>query len=98
MAHVILSSTVFAFLTNFSEECKSPSPNEFQVKGQWKTISIEEKLGLIIWLQKGEQIVDVYHNVRLAYSSVCTICDNADRITESAKSGTKLFMCVSRLP
>ena len=23
---------------------------------------------------------------------VCSICDNADRITESAKSGTKVFV------
>jgi len=29
-------------------------------------------------------------DVRLAYSSICTICDNADRITESAKPGTKV--------
>jgi len=36
MAHVILSSTVFTFLTNLSEECKSPWPSEIQVKGQWK--------------------------------------------------------------
>ena len=27
-------------------------------------------------------------DVRLTYSSIHTICDNADRITESAKSGT----------
>jgi len=79
MAHVIFSSTVFAFLTNLSEECKSPSPSEIQVKGQWKTTSTEEKLDLIIWLEKGERIVDVYHNVRLAYSSVCIIHDYADR-------------------
>jgi len=94
MAHVILSSTVFAFLTNLSEECKSPSPSEIQVKGRWKTISIEEKLDLIIWLEKVEWIVDVYHNVRLAYSSVCTIRDYADRIKESAKPGTKVFVCI----
>jgi hypothetical protein len=100
MAHLILSSTVFTFLTNLSEECQPPSPSEIQVKGQWKTISIEEKLcvDLIIWLEKGEQIVDVYHNVRLAYSSVCTIRDYADRSKESAKSGTKVFVCVARLP
>ena len=36
-------------------------------------------------LEKGEQIVDICHNVRLADSSVCTICDNADKIKESAK-------------
>ena len=39
-------------------------------------------------------MVDVYHNVRLAYSSVCTICDYADRIKESAKPGTKVFVCI----
>jgi len=41
--------------------------------------------------------VDIYHNVSLAYSSVCTIHDYADRIKESAKSGTKVFVCVARL-
>ena len=30
-------------------------------------------------------MVDIYHNVRFAHSSVSTICDNADKITESAK-------------
>ena len=34
----------------------------------------------------------ICHNFRFAYSSVCTICDDADRITESAKSGTKVFV------
>jgi hypothetical protein len=99
MAHVVLSSTVFAFLTNLSEECKSPSPCAVQVKGRWQTVSTEEKLDLIIWLEKGERIVDVYHNVRLTYtSSVCTVHDNVDRIKESAKSGTIVFVCVARLP
>jgi hypothetical protein len=32
------------------------------------------------------------------HSSVHTIRDNADRIKESAKSGTKVFVCVARLP
>ena len=37
-----------------------------------------------------ERIVDVCHTVRLAYITVSTISDNVDRITESAKSGTKV--------
>jgi hypothetical protein len=36
--------------------------------------------------------------VRLAHSSVHAIRDNAGRIKESAKSGTKAFVCVARLP
>ena len=43
-------------------------------------------------LEKCEQIVDICCNVRLAHSSACTICDNADRIKESVKSGDKVFM------
>jgi len=40
---------------------------------------------IISWLEKDERIVDICHNVRLAHSSVYTICDNGDRIKESAK-------------
>jgi hypothetical protein len=36
-------------------------------------------------------MVDICCNVRLAHSSARAICDNADRIKESAKSGTKVF-------
>jgi len=43
-------------------------------------------------LVKGEQIVDIWSNVRFAHSSVHTIRDNADRITESAKSGPEVFV------
>ena len=32
------------------------------------------------------------HHVRFTHHSVHTICDNGDRITESAKSGLKLFV------
>jgi len=31
-------------------------------------------------------------NVRVTQSNVCTICDNAVRIKESSKLGTKVFM------
>jgi hypothetical protein len=37
-------------------------------------------------------------NVGLAHSSVHTIRDSADGIKESAKSGSKVFVCVARQP
>jgi hypothetical protein len=49
-------------------------------------------------MEKGERIVDLCHNVRYTQSSVHKISDNADRIRESTKSGTKVFVCVARLP
>jgi hypothetical protein len=48
----------------------------------------EEKLDVISQLERGEQVVDKWHNVRFAHCSVHTICDNADRVTESTKSRT----------
>jgi len=38
---------MLAFLTNVGEKHKSASPSTIQVKSQWKTISNEEKLGVI---------------------------------------------------
>jgi hypothetical protein len=98
VAHLVSSSTALAFLTSVSEKHKSASPSTIQVKNLWKTIGIEEKLHVISWLEKGEWIVDICRNVRLAHSSVHTICDNADRIKESVTSGTNVFVCVARLP
>ena len=43
-------------------------------------------------MARGDQIVEICHNVRLTRNSIHKICDNADRIKESAKSGTKVFM------
>jgi hypothetical protein len=40
---------------------------------------------------KVEQIDEICHNVRLTYSSIHTIRDNADRIKESAKQGLKCW-------
>ena len=68
-----------------SEKRKSTSPNTIQVKNRQTTISIAEKLDIINRLEKGEQIVDIWHSVRLADSSIRTICDNVDRFIESAK-------------
>ena len=94
MAHLVSSSTALAFLANMSEKRKSASPSVIQVKNRRKTIGIEEKLDVISRLEKGERIVDILvcRNVRLAYNSIPTIRDNADRIKESAKSGTKVFV------
>jgi len=39
---------------------------------------------------KSKRIVDICCNVRPDHRRVQTICDNADRIKESAKSGTKV--------
>jgi hypothetical protein len=67
------------------------------VKNHQKAISTEEKFDVISQLEKGEQIVNMCRNVQLAHSSVRTIGDNAEGNKESAKSGTKVFVCVARL-
>jgi hypothetical protein len=86
-ADVIPPSTALAFVTKMSEKRKSISPCAIQVQNQQKTISSEEKL-----YAKGDRIVDMCHNVTFAHISICTFCDNADRITESAVSGNKDFV------
>jgi hypothetical protein len=83
--------TALIFLTT-SEKRKSPSPNVIQVKNWQKTISTEEKLDIICQLEKGEQTVDLRHYVTVTHSSVHSIQDNADRIKETANSGTKLLV------
>jgi hypothetical protein len=62
------------------------------VKNQQKTIGIEEKLDKISQLENGEQIDDNSRSVRFTRISVHTSCDNVDRITESPKSGTTVFV------
>jgi len=89
---VVLPSAILAFVAKMSEKCKSTSPSAIQVKNWWNTINIEEKLEEISWLEKCEQIFYICHNVTCPHSSVHTIADNADRITESAKSGSKVFV------
>jgi len=74
-----------------NDKHKSASPYAMQVKNWQKTTSIEEKLDLISRLEKDEWIFDTSHDVRCTDIHVHTIRDNADRITESAKSGTKCF-------
>ena len=65
---------------------------QFKSKISKKTVGIEEKLDVISWLDKDKRIIDKCHNVKLGHGSVYTIRDNADRIKESAKSGTKVFV------
>ena len=62
------------------------------MKNWGKTNGIEEKLDIICWLEKAEQIVDKCHNVIVAHSSIRTVCDNADRIKESDESGMNVFV------
>jgi len=81
-----------AFLTNMSEKLKCASPSAIQVKNLRKTVGFEKNLDVISQLEKGEQIVETCHNVKLAYSSIHTICDNVNRIKENAKSATKVFV------
>ena len=61
------------------------------MKNQRKSISTEEKFDIISHLEKGEQIVDIWSDVRFNHSSIHSICDNADRITDGAKSGPEVF-------
>jgi hypothetical protein len=62
------------------------------VENRQKTITFDEKLYVLSQPEKGEQIIDICHEVRLAHNRIPTIRDNADRITESAKSGTEVFV------
>jgi hypothetical protein len=64
-----------AFVTKMSEKVGCISPSAIY----------EEKLDVTRQLEKGERIVDICHNVRFAHSSVYTIRDNADRITENSQ-------------
>jgi hypothetical protein len=75
-----------------SEKCKFISTSAIQMKSQGKTISTEKKLDTVSRLEKGEQIVDMYHKVRFICSNIHIIDNNADRITESAKSQIKAFV------
>jgi hypothetical protein len=52
-----------AFLINVSKKYKAASPSAIQVKNWQKTISTEEKLNVISWLKKGEQIIATLHIV-----------------------------------
>jgi hypothetical protein len=63
-----------------------PSEKSTKVYQYYREISV------IMQREKGERSVDICHNVRLTHSIIHKIRDNADRIKESAKSGTKVFV------
>jgi len=67
-------------------------PSAVPVKNRRKTLGIEEKLDVISWLEKCEWIVDIWRHIRLVHSSIHTTRDNVDRITESVKTGTEVFV------
>ena len=67
-------------------------PGAVQVKNGQKTVGIEEILDVISQLEKGQQIIYICHNVRFARIRMRIILNDADRITESAMSGTKVFL------
>ena len=90
MGDVIPPSTTLAFVTKTTQKHKFTSPSANQLKNQQKTISIEEKLDAVYQLKNGEWIIDICHNVRFTHISICTVSD--DGITESAKSGSKVFV------
>jgi hypothetical protein len=90
VACVTLPSSALAAVTHMSEKRKPKSPSAIQVKNWQKTVSIEERLNVVSELEKFERIVDTCHNVRFTCSSVHIIRDNAERITRSVKSGTKV--------
>jgi hypothetical protein len=92
VADVFPPSTALVFVTKISEKHTSTSPSAIHMKNWWKKFSTEEKLDIISCLQKAEQIADIGCNVTFGHCSICTIHDNADTITESAKSGTKVFV------
>ena len=92
MRDAALPSMALPFFNKMSEKRNSMSCSAIQGKNQRKTNGTEGKLDVISQLERGEQIVDICPNVRLTNISVCTICDNADRITENTRSGTKVFV------
>ena len=92
MADVVPPSIALAFVTKMSEIHTSASPSAIQMKNWWKKFSTEEKLDIISHPEKAEWIADTGCNVRFAHCSICTIYDSTERITGSAKSGTKVFV------
>lgn len=59
MANLVSSSATLAFLTNMGDKLQSTAPSIIQVKNRQQTVRTEEKLDIIIQLEKGELIVDV---------------------------------------
>ena len=91
-------SSALVVCTKMDEKYKSTSPSVMQVRNQQKTVSTKEKLDIIRQLRKGERIVDICCNVRLAHGFARTVHGNADGIKETAQSVTQVFVCTTKLP
>jgi len=79
-----------------SEKHKSPSSIEIQVKNQQRSFSIEEKLNISYLKKVNKSLTYVIMSDSLIVAHIQLV--NADSIKESAKSGTKVFVFVVRLP
>ena len=88
---VVPPSMALAFVTKMSKKRTSTSPSTIQVKQWWKTVSTEAKLRHNKPTLKRWRNCWHIGNVRHTHISIHTIRDNADTITESAKSG-KVFV------
>ena len=62
------------------------------MKSQQKSTIVEEKLGVLSRLDKGEQIVDICHNVRLANKCVPALHVDAARINVLSQELKCLFV------
>jgi len=85
VAGVVLPSTALALVTNTYKKHTFTSPSAVSVKNNqyWREIRHNK----LTW--KKLTILCYMPYVRFAHSSICTVCDNADRITESATSVTE---------
>ena len=91
-AHSVSSSTALAFLNNTSENRKSATLIAIQVKNwNWREIGRNKQI------QKGWMKCYIYCNVRLAHSSILTICDNAMLREKTQDLGWKESVCEARL-
>ena len=69
---------------------KSTSSSATQVKNWQKTISTDDKLEVLSQLEKGEQIVNICHNVRLNHSNIVQFMVLLIQLQKKL-SGTKVF-------
>jgi hypothetical protein len=60
------------------------------VKIRRTTLTMKEKLDIINRHEKGGRIVDICRNVTFVHIGLRTIRGNADKFTESGKSGPKV--------
>ena len=94
MADVVPPSSPLAFVIEMSERHTFTSPRAVQLKKWWKTVGTKKKLDVISWLAVGEWTVDLWHTVRCAHSSVCTVCVNAVELQKGLCSNNTIMCTV----